>query len=306
MTQVETLMWAAAKAAEEQSASPLERAEMLVELAMGLQRRPKTPEHLQAAVRLYEEALALCPAEETLLGARIAARRGTALQAIPEEGSASIEQARAVYEAVIPTLSRLGGAEEVAEAEMNLGLCLQHLVGRGRARITDAIAAYQRALRTFEAKRFPVEFALLQSNLATAFLSMPAADEGGKIREALAVQCFEEALKAVNLVEHPSEYAMLQNNLGNALQCVSSSHAAENHLRALAAYDEALKVRSRATTPVEYANTLANKASCLCTLGELQQARACYQEAQEVFEAHGESEKARIVAELLREQLEAR
>jgi tetratricopeptide (TPR) repeat protein len=302
MTQVETLMWAATKAAEEQSAGPLERIEMLVELAMGLQRRPKTPEHLQAAVRLYEEALALCPAEETLLGARIAARRGTALQAIPEEGSASIEEARALYEAVIPTLVRLGGAEEVAEAEMNLGLCLQQLAGAGRARITDAIAAYQRALRTFEAKRFPVEFALLQSNLATAFLSM----SGTKINEALAVQCFEEALKAVGLVDHPSEYAMLQNNLGNALQCVSSSHAAENHLRALAAYAEALKVRTRATTPVEYANTLANKASCLRSLGELQQARACYEEAQEIFEAHGEGEKARIVAELLREQLEAR
>ncbi|MEX7342288.1 hypothetical protein AB2C95_32270, partial [Pseudomonas aeruginosa] len=73
------------------------------------------------------------------------------------------------------------------------------------------------------------------------------------MREALAVQAFEEGLKVVNLIDYPTEYAMLQNNLGNALQYVSSSHTLENNLRALDAYDEALKVRTRETTPLEYA-----------------------------------------------------
>ena len=59
---------------------------------------------------------------------------------------------------------------------------------------------------------------------------------------------------------------MLQNNLGNALQYVSSSHTVENNLRALDAYDEALKVRTRETSPLEYANTISNKANCLWNL----------------------------------------
>jgi tetratricopeptide (TPR) repeat protein len=184
---------------------------------------------------------------------------------------------------------------------MNLGLCLQHLAGMARARITDAIAAYQRALRTFDARRYPVEFALLQSNLATAFLSIAGADEQAGLREALAVQCFEEGLKAVNLIDHPAEYAMLQNNLGNALQSVASGHAAQNHVRALAAYEEALKVRTRAVRPLEYANTLANKANCLWTLGRVEEAKACYEEARELFSAHGELQKARAVAEAMQE-----
>jgi tetratricopeptide (TPR) repeat protein len=234
-----------------------------------------------------------------LLAARIAARRATALQAMPGEGSAPLEEARAAYEQLIPVLSRLGTPAEVAEAEMNLGLCLQYLAGAGAARITDAIAAYQRALRTFDAKRYPVEFALLQSNLATAFLSMPSADEKAGLREALAVQCFEHALKAVNLLEHPAEYAMLQNNLGNALQSVASSHATDNHRRALAAYDEALKVRTPGARPVECANTLANKANCLWTLGEVEQAKACFEEARTLFAAHGEQAKAHAVADAL-------
>jgi tetratricopeptide (TPR) repeat protein len=299
MSLVDTLVLAATTAAADDTATPVERAQMLMELAMGLQRRPKTPAHLAAAVELYGMAIAQCPREETLLGARIAARRATALQSLPGETSAAIEEARAVYEQVIPVLSRVGGPAEVAEAEMNLGLCVQHLAGAGRARISDAIAAYQRALRTFDARNYPVEFALLQSNLATAFLSMPAVDEKAGLREALAVRCFEDALKAVNLVDHPVEYAMLQNNLGNALQSVASSHALQNHQRALAAYDEALKVRTRATRPVEYANTLANKANCLRTLGDAEQALACFEEAHEIFMAHGEAEKAGAVAQAL-------
>ena len=87
---------------------------------------------------------------------------------------------------------------------MNLGVVLQSLAGAGRARITDAISAYQRALRTFDRTRHPEEFAILQNNLATAFLSIPFTDERGKMREALAVQAFEEGLKVVTLIDHPS------------------------------------------------------------------------------------------------------
>jgi len=294
MTRIDTLLEAAANAARDESASPAERAEMLMELAMGLQRRPGTREHLESALHLYGEALALCPPAEALLAARIAARRATALQALPGEDHSAIEEARAAFESVLPVLARSGTPAELAEAEMNHGVCLQHLAAAGRARMADAVAAYQRALRTFEAKRYPAEFAILQNNLATAFLSMSS-----PLREAMAVQCFEQGLKAVSLIEHPVEYAMLQNNLGNALQSIASSHALENHVRALAAYDEALRVRTREARPVEHANTLANKANCLWSLGRQDEARACYDEARRIFSAHGEHQRASAVAEAM-------
>lgn len=307
------LVRAALAAAREETASIVERAEMLMELAMSLQVRPKTPEHLQAAIALYDEALVLCPADDVLLAARIRARRGTALQAIPAADPSFIDAARQAYEGALPALKQLGRAEEAAEAEMNLGLALQELAAQGRARMTDAIAAYQRALQTFDAGRFPVEFAILQNNLATAFLSLPFSDERAKIREALAVQCFEEALKVVTLIDHPAEYAMLQNNLGNALQHASTSHALENRLRAIVAYDEALKVRTVANAPLEYANTIANKANCLWGLPDdpanpalgwqrnLRQARALYDEARLIFQEHRDGEKERLVAQALAE-----
>jgi tetratricopeptide (TPR) repeat protein len=304
---------AALAVADDDSEPPAQRAEMLMEIAIGLQQRPRTRDYLAGAVTLYQRALSLCPDDQLLLRARITARKASVLQVIPEEGTASLELALAAYDDALPVLAELGRREERAELEMNRGLVLHALAGAGRARITDAIAAYQRALTIFDAKRHPIEFALLQSNLATAFLATPVADERGKIREALAVQAFEEALKVLNLVDHPVEYAMLQNNLGNALQYASTTHVVENNLRALGAYDEALKVRTRTTSPIEYANTIANKANCLRNLPDdvrqpekgnhanLRQARSLYVEARAVFADHGETARARIIAEALLE-----
>jgi tetratricopeptide (TPR) repeat protein len=300
---------AAIAAAEEEATSPVERAEMLMEIAIGLQQRPKNADQLLAAIDLYERAQTICPVDEPLLIARMKARMGTAYLAVPSEGHESLEQARDKLGEAIPVLTQFGSPEEVAEAEINLGLAYQSLAGQHRGRITDAISAYQRALRTFNRDRFPQEFAILQNNLATAFLSMPFTDNRAKMREALAVQAFEEGLRSVNLVDHPVEYAMLQNNLGNALQYASSSHTIENNLRALEAYDEALRVRTAEAMPLEYANTVSNKANCLWNLPDnpefpdngnranLIAARDYYRQSREIFARTGEVDKARIVAE---------
>ena len=314
---------AALHAAEAADASPEERAEMLMEIAMGMQSRPKSAQQLTDAVSLYERALAVAPPQAVLLKARIGARMGTALQALPTEGQADsgaqhLERAQQCFERAIETLQVHGKPEEVAEAELNQGLVMQALTGLGRGRITDAIAAYHRSLRTFSREAWPQEYAVLHNNLAIAYLSMPASDERGRMREALAVQSFEEVLKVINLIDHPSEYAMINNNLGNALQYASSSHALANNLRALAAYDEALRVRNPLDTPLEYANTIANKANVLRNLmpdpaqvsvggppaDPQTDALALVLEAGALFERHGDTHKAALMRDT-RAEIEA-
>lgn len=310
-TVAEAQFAAALRAAEDPSAGPEERAEMLMEIAMGLQIKPKSPDQLRDAVTLYRRALVEVPAPAALLQARIRARMGTALQAIPDGGSEALQQACECYELALPVLGEHGRPEEAAEAQLNLGLAVQSLAGLGIARIQDAIQCYHRALRVFKRESHPQEFAILHNNLAIAYLSIPATDERGKMREALAVQSFEEVLKVINLVDHPSEYAMIQNNLGNALQYASSGHILENNLRALSAYDEALKVRSARDTPVEYANTIANKANVLRNLpssAESDQehdpraeALALYQEAKTLFVKNALLDRVEAVAAMIAE-----
>jgi tetratricopeptide (TPR) repeat protein len=254
-------------------------------------------------VSLYERALEQHPSE--LLAARIRSRMGTALQSIPDGGSDLLERARSCYEAAIPQLQSDGRVEEVAEAQLNLGLTLQGLSVSGLARLNDAIQSYHCALRVFTRESFPQEFAILHNNLAIAYLAIPATDERSRMREALAVQSFEEVLKVITLIEHPNEYAMIQNNLGNALQYAASGHSLENNLRALDAYEEALKVRNPRDTPVEYANTIANMANVLRNLpaGAVPDATAephsralrLYSQARDLFERHGLPERAQLM-----------
>ena len=304
---------AALRAAEDDTLPTVERAEMLMQIAIGLQTRPKSPDELHQAIALYEHARDLAGETDLLLAARIDARLGTALQALPSEDGAPLLQARQHFEAARRVLESDGRPEEVAELLMNIGLCLQSLAAIHKAPIRDAIKAYQQALRTFDRTQYPKEYAILQNNLATAFLSIPFTDEHSKMREALAVQSFEDGLSVVNLIDHPSEYAMLQNNLGNALQYASSAHPVANNLRALEAYDEALKVRRPETAPIEYANTIANKANCLANLpddparperggaGSVQAALQLYAEAKSIFERHGDQGKASVVAAAMAE-----
>ena len=304
---------AALKAVEAETGDAAEKAEMLMEIAMGLQQKPDRPDDLHAAVDLYRRAIALAPEGNALGVARIRARLATALMALPASDATPLKQALEEIETALATLTAEGSDAEIAEAEMNLGLICQSLAGQGLMPIQKAIGAYQRALRSFDKQNYPQEFAILQSNLATAFLSMPFTDESGKLREALAVQSFQEALSVVNIVDHPVEYAMLQNNLGNALQYVSSAHRVENGFRALEAYDEALKVRTLRDMPEEYANTIANKANCLANLPDdpddpdagnrenLQKAIALLNEARQVFRERQAHDKAEAVEEAIGE-----
>ncbi|MBW4562326.1 MAG: hypothetical protein KME32_14475 [Mojavia pulchra JT2-VF2] len=296
-----------------ESATKEEKIQMLIEMAQGFQKKPKTTKDLRNAVSLYYRAYQMCGEDYPLLKARAQVGMAGTLQIIPDVGTELLLQAKAGYEEALPILQKLASPVEVAEVQMNLGLVLQSLVPFNLARIVDSIQAYHEALRVFTWQEYPQEYAILYNNIAIAYLSMPLASEREYLRQGLAVETFVVALKHIKLIDHPKEYAMLQNNLGNALQYLVSSHPIENNLRAIAAYDEALKVRNSKDTPLEYANTISNKANALFNLpddfqkpeaGNLQnllQARTYYQEAWEIFIQHQQLEQAEVVTQTLQE-----
>jgi tetratricopeptide (TPR) repeat protein len=307
----DTAILAALAAIESESATLAEKIQMLIELATDLQQQPKNKKQLYDAVFLYTRAIEISSPEQVLLKARALAGMGTALRTIESQGPDLLLEARAAYEEALPILEERGSPEEVAEVQMNLGLVLQGLVPFNLAELKEALQLYQRALRVFTGESYPQEYAILQNNIAIAYLSAPLSPEGEEMRQALAVQSFEQALKWVTLIDHPREYAMLQNNLANALQYLPSTHPVDNNLRALKAYNEALKVRTARDTPVEYANTISNKANVLYNLPDdlqnpkrgnlnnLLKAQSLYEEALEIFARHGELERSHKVEEAL-------
>ncbi|WP_414530078.1 hypothetical protein [Nodularia chucula] len=304
---------AAIAAIKSESATAAEKIEMLIEMAQGFHKQPKTAQDLRNAVGLYYRAYQMCGQEYALLKARALVGIAGTLQSIPEEGSQLLLEAKANYEEALPILQQLALPAELAEAQMNYGLLLQSLVPFNQARMTDSIQAYHEALQVFTWEDYPQEYAILYNNIAIAYLSMPMTSEQEYLRQGLAVQSFEVALKHINLIDHPREYAMLQNNLGNALQYLVSSHPVDNNLRAIAAYDEALKVRNPRDTPLEYANTISNKANALFNIPDnlekpelsnpknLLKAYSYYQEAWEIFTKHQQISQAEIVAQAIQD-----
>lgn len=304
---------AALKAIETEDATDEEKAEMLMEMAMGIQQKPKSASQIEDALELYSRALEICPGGAALLRARIKARQATAYQTLPTGDHQTLFLAQDCFNEALPVFKQHELKEEAAETELNLGLVAQALAQNGMGRLNDAIQHYHNALRVFTKEEYPQDFAILHNNLAIAYLSMPMTDETGKMREALAVQSFEEVLKVINMIDHPSEFAMIQNNLGNALQYASSSHALANNIRALEAYNEALKVRNPRDTPLEYANTISNKANVLRNLPDdvediskgnrenLKQAFTLYEEARGIFKHFGNAEGVSQISETLKE-----
>ena len=303
----DTAVRVAVETLDSEAATPIEKIEMLLEMATRLQHKPEDGYPLTQALVLYDHALEVCGETYLLLRARAFVGKATALRSLPEEGIERLLEAKDLYEAALPILAQQGAPEEKAETQMNLGLVMQSLVPHHRAQVADCIRLYQQALDVFTSKAYPQEYAILHNNIAIAYLSMTSSSGRDDLKQAIAVQTFEQALESITLIDHPSEYAMLQNNLGNALQYLPSTHPVENNLRALAAYDEALKVRTAEDTPLAYAHTLANRANVLANLPDdldhpergnpryLQQAEAHYQEAERIFAAYGQFVQAETV-----------
>jgi tetratricopeptide (TPR) repeat protein len=304
---------AAMTAISDESATAEEKIQMLIEMAQGFLKKPKTAQDLRSGLGLFYRAYQMCGEDYPLWKARAKVGMGGALQMIPDSNPQLLVQAKESYEEALPILQEFAEPVEVAETQLNLGLVLQSLVPHNLARMTDSIQAYHEALRVFTWQEYPQEYAILHNNIAIAYLSMPMSSEREYLRQGLAVQSFEAALEHINIIDHPREYAMLQNNLGNALQYLVSSHPIDNNLRAISAYDEALKVRNAKDAPVEYANTISNKANVLFNLPDdpekpelgnpqnLLQAELYYQEAWQIFTEHQETEKAEIVAQALKD-----
>lgn len=304
---------AAMAAISNESATAEEKIQMLIEMAQGFLKQPKTSQDLRSGLGLFYRAYQMCGEDYPLLKARAKVGIGGTLQMIPDSDPQLLVQAKDNYQEALTILQQFATPVEVAETQMNLGLVLQSLVPYNLARMTDSIQAYHEALRVFTWEDYPQEYAILYNNIAIAYLSMPMSSEREYLRQGLAVQSFEVALKHINLIDHPREYAMLQNNLGNALQYLTSSHPIDNNLRAVAAYDEALKVRNLQDTPLEYANTISNKSNALFNLPDnpekpelgnpqnLLKAKSYYQEAWQIFTEHQQIEQAEVVTQAIQD-----
>ena len=132
-------------------------------------------------------------------------------------------------------------------AHTNLAVALETLGERedGTARLEEAVAAYREALKEYDQRRAPLDWAATQMNLGNA-LARLGERESGTARLEEAVAAFREAMKEYTSARAPLDWAAAQMNLGNTLRVLGEREKGTARLEeAVEAYREALKEYTR-------------------------------------------------------------
>ncbi|PSR17315.1 hypothetical protein C8255_13325 [filamentous cyanobacterium CCP3] len=154
----------------------------------------------------------------------------------------------------------------IAQAFWWLGYWLNETpLGNRALNLELSIDAHKQALKFFDRKAFPYEWAAEQNNLGRAYNDRIRGERADNLERAIAA--YQAALQVRTRDGFPQDWAMTQNNLGTAYLNRIRGERAENLEnafvqtsleKAIAAYEAALQVRTRDAFPQQWAATQNN------------------------------------------------
>jgi tetratricopeptide (TPR) repeat protein len=164
----------------------------------------------------------------------------------------------------------------------------------------EAITHYELALQVRTREKNPLRHAATLQNLGTAYRQLKT---GVKIANLLkSANCYRRALWIYDVSAFPMQHAALYNNLGNAYLCMAITDKKTRRRcarRALRHLDRALRIRTRADHPDDYAVTQYNRGQAFLLLANddpqasFVAAVACFQEAHDCFLLCGHAKSAK-------------
>lgn len=193
------------------------------------------------------------------------------------------------------------GCDPELKAEMHVarGMARHELGQQTPGYLLPAVNDYTEAAKTFREETHPEMFALVNQQLALAYLIMPMSSEGDRLRLGVAVNSLRAALRVYTKDSHPAAWITTQLNLANALQYLPSVHQEDNLDEAVHLYEEILQYRTEDADPLGYARILTNQANALGHLGVFSDATEKLAKAREIFSGCGHAEGVSAVDEIL-------
>ena len=146
-----------------------------------------------------------------------------------------------------------------------------HSLGKhsiGTKRLTQAIAAYRKALEGYTPEHSPLEWAATQNNLGNALASLGKRNRQAEhLHEAL--KTYDALFRKTDRKQQPLKWAAIKNNLGTALLFLGKLENDITHLKtAEGALRQALLEQTRERAPLEWAASQSNLGLVLQALGE--------------------------------------
>jgi len=164
----------------------------------------------------------------------------------------------------------------------------------------EAIKHYDLALQVRTREKNPLRHAATLQNLGTAYRQLKTGDKVANLLKS--ANCYRRALQIYDVSAFPMQHAALYNNLGNAylsMAITDKKTRCRCARRALRHLDRALRIRTRADHPDDYAVTQYNRGQAFLLLANddpqasFVAAVACFQEAHDCFLLCGHARSAK-------------
>lgn len=149
--------------------------------------------------------------------------------------------------------------EFAANAQYRKGILLFTWAKKGNPQFFRAAAeTFQEAVKVFTRMEAPEVYADIQHHLGMIYAEIPAEQKKKSIWAAVSSTAFQEALEIYTKEHYPYEYATVCNHYGNALTKYPKARLSDNFEKAIFYYQEALRIRTPQSYPMERCLTLLN------------------------------------------------
>lgn len=138
-----------------------------------------------------------------------------------QEPTENLQRSIAAYQEALGYRSATGEPLKYASTQNNLGTAYWHLAQQvemqrqAPVHLQAAIAAYNQALSIYSAEKEPLNWAMIQNNLGTAYWNLAQYEQPEQFLQ-LAITAYSHALKYRHAENLPAACAATQNNLGTA------------------------------------------------------------------------------------------
>ncbi|WP_195178735.1 caspase family protein [Mesorhizobium sp. INR15] len=243
---------------------------------------------LQAAMRTFGEAAKLLP-QDRMTPQMVMTQNdyGLALYmyGTRQSGSASLEQAVAIFSSIVSSGIRQTDPSLWTEAQSNLGTALVLLGTRksGPEQYQQAALAFAAARQAITRQDQPLKWALARKGEADAIAWIGLrGNNPDQLREA--VDAYQDALTTLTRDLDPLSWAATQDALGSALWAIGDRlDGSEMLQRAVDAYNAALTENTRERVPLLWATEQSNLGNALSSLGQRETGTATLERAADAY-----------------------
>ena len=263
--------------------------------AQGLQDPP-------VAIYHYRRALALMPRENALARATLLGDLGNTYLLAAQPSKASLLTSIDCFQQAAEIYLESGKQDDWAREQYNLGNTWCEMPETEfPAKWEKAIGYFEQALSIRRREKDRERHAATLQNLGTAYRELKSGNRAVNIRRAL--HCYCETMRMVRASAASRRWAALQHDLGNAYLTLAftGEDRVRNTRRAIRHLNRALTVRTKIQSPFDYAATQLSRGEAFLQMAvagvgdpcSLNQARACFQEAEDSFTQAGRMDLAK-------------